>query len=161
MSGIVKDKKTVTLKGWQQDIIDEIESHDEKRDSQVCQGMADLSLNRSLSVNVAMPRGSGHTFLANYIASVYPSALVYGKMNHYKEVTAKFPLNSNTETFSIYEIFYGMYKQDHQPAADLMEIRKKFEDKRVVVVDRAMGVSDDIKNFIYDSARCIVVMLGH
>lgn len=155
-------KEPASLYGWQEDIISSIEAHGEKKDSEQFQGVPEFTLNRALGVSVAYPRGSGHTFLANYIAGKYPSLLVYTTMDHYRAVTKAFPLHKGTETISIYEIFYAMFKPStHQPSQELAELQKKFENKSVVVVDNGMQVSEDIRNFIYNCARGIVVVLGH
>jgi tRNA A37 threonylcarbamoyladenosine biosynthesis protein TsaE len=151
---------TLELRNWQKDVLAEIESHEEKRDSQVCQGMAEYALNKQLGVTIKMPRGAGHTTFANFIANKYPTVLVYGKMDHYKLITSSFPLNTGTETISLYEIFYALYKNPQHPSAEIMDIRNKIKEKKVVVVDNAASVSEDIKNFIYDSAGGIVIMLG-
>lgn len=151
---------SLELKNWQKDLIVEIEEHEEKRDSQLCQGMADYALNRQLGINLKMPRGSGHTTFANYIAHKYPSMLIYSSMQHYKSITYNFPLHAGTETVSMYEIFYALYKNPQHPSSEIMEIRNKIKEKKVVVIDNASSVSEDIKNFIYDSAGGIVIMLG-
>jgi hypothetical protein len=163
MTKVIKEAKgPVDLWGWQKDVIAHIEEHEDRRDSEAFQGMPDFTLNKALGITIAFPRGTGHTFLANYIASQYPTLLVYSKMDHYKEVTGHFPLNPLTETISLYEIFFSMYSNNNQHAStDLVDVRKKFDDKKVVVIDKGLSVSDDVKNFIYNSARGIVVILGH
>lgn len=155
-----KEKQAFALRGWQEDVVKEIALHEEKRDSERMQSLSDFAASQALAVTVAMPRASGHTFLANYIASEYPTLLVYGNMHHYKEVTRLFPLHAGTETISLYEIFFAMYKNGQHPGAELVEIRKKFDGKKVVVVDNGLSLSLDIKSFIYNSSRGIVVILG-
>jgi len=151
-----------TLKGWQQDIFSLIAEYDERKEEEAYQGLADYTINKSLGVTVAMPKGSGHTFLANYIASLHPTLLIYGKMDHYRKITDLFPLHQDTESLSLYEIFFALYKPGtHQPSPELVEIRKKFENKNAVVLDNSLSIPDDIKNFIYDSSRGMVIMLGH
>lgn len=152
--------KTLPLKGWQNDIIELIEQYEETRDSDQFQGLSDFQLNRQLSATVALPRGSGHTTFANYIASKYPSLLVYGKMDHYKRITGTFALHQDSDTVSIYEIFHAMYKQNGHPTSDLVELRNKIKSKQVVVIDNALSVSQDMKDFIFDSAGGIIIMLG-
>ena len=158
----VQASKTANLRPWQKDVFDQIDLYDDRRDSEMYQGMADFAVNKALSVTIAMPKGSGHTFLANYIANALPTLLVYHTMDHYKAITERFALHSNTETISLYEIFYALYKPGtHQPSLETTQIRKKFEGKKVVVIDNALSVPDDLKNFIYDSARGPVILLGH
>lgn len=151
--------QSLSLKGWQQDILNEIEAHEEKRESDQYQGLGDYTISRILGVTVAMPRGSGHTTFANLIASRYPTLLVYGRMDHYKRITGTYPLHEQSNTISIYEIFHGMYKSNG-PNVELQTVRDSIAKTKVVVVDNAMSVSEDIRNFIYDSACGLVVMLG-
>ncbi len=162
MSGNTKDnKKAISdLKGWQKDILDEIDRHEDRRGSDQFQGLAPFALNKQLGVTVSFGRGAGHTTFANLIANKFPTLLIYGKMDHYKRVTASYALHDGTETISIYEIFHAMFSNHQNPNGDLLGIRNRFEDKMVIVVDNAQSVSDDIKNFIYDSANTFVVMLG-
>lgn len=152
----------VTLQGWQKNIIDAIENHEDARESEQYQGLADYSVNRSLGIVAAYPRGSGHTFLANYIASVYPTALIYNKMGDYIDVTKTFPLHPDTDTISTFEIYYALHKPDLRlPNPDYLDLRNRFQQKRVVVVDKGLAVHDDIKHFLYDVAQGIVIILGH
>jgi hypothetical protein len=154
--------ETVALHGWQQNIIDCIEKHDELRDSEQYQGLSDYSVNRSLGIVAAFPRGSGHTFLANYIASVYPSVLLYNKMGDYIDVTKTFPLHNNTDTISTFEIYYALHKPDlRTPSPEYLDIRARFQQKKVVVVDKGLSLPDDVKHFLYDAAQGIVIFLGH
>ena len=152
----------VTLYGWQKDIINCIENHAEIRDSEQYQGLADYSVNRALGIVVAYPRGSGHTFLANYIASIYPTALIYNKMSDYISVTKTFPLHPATDTISTFEIYYALHKPDlRMPTPDYLDLRSRFQQKQVVVVDKGLAVHDDVKNFLYDVAQGMVIILGH
>lgn len=154
--------ENVKLHGWQADIITAIDNHQSVRESDQYQGIADYKINRSLGINVAMPKGAGHTFLANYIASKYPTMLVYGNMQHYNNVIGRFALHGQTETVSKYEIFYAIRKSDIQmPSAESMQLRDRFQSKQVIVVDNALSVTDEIKDYIYGVSAGCVVMLGH
>lgn len=152
----------VKLSGWQQNIVDAIETHDESRDSEQYQGLSDYSVNRSLGVVVAYPRQSGHTFLANYIAAKYPSVLIYRKMEDFKHMTARFQLHAGTDTLSMFEIYYALHKPDlMQPTPEFMELSKRFDGKRVIILDNGMSAPEDVKNFLYQVAQGIVIILGH
>jgi len=152
----------VTLLGWQQEVIDAIEKHESIRESEPYQGLPEYTVNKHLSVYVRFPRGSGHTFLANFIAHKYPCVVVYGKMSHYRQLTDFFPLHAATETVSQYEIFYAIFKPSNiQPSPDFMEVRQKFVGKKVVIVDNASSLSQDLQDFIYNNSEGIVVFLGH
>jgi hypothetical protein len=157
-----KETDASSLSIWQKQVIITIDGHEELRDSDQYQGVAEFNINRSLGVSIAMPRGSGHTYLSNFIASKYPSVLVYDTMKHFQQLTSRFPLHTNTDTISKYEIFYGLNKPDvRQPSPEFMAMRERFLNKKVIVVDNALSVSDDIKNFIYSVSNGIVVLLGH
>jgi hypothetical protein len=156
------DVDTVTLKPWQQDVFDMIDRHEECRESDQYQGIADYSVNKALGAIVALPKQSGHTFLANYIANKYPTLLVYDTMAHYQSLTARFSLNEATDTISKFEIFYALTSPSvHQPSPEFMQLRERFKNKKVVVIDNGLSVSDDIKSFIYSIAQGIVIVLGH
>ena len=142
------------LRNWQEDVINEVEQHEEKRNSEQYQGVAEYVTNKSLSVTVAMPKGAGHTFLANYIAGRYPTLLIYGRSDHYKTVTSRFVLHVNTQIISFFEIYYSMYKDStHHPTPEIVEVRKLFEGKKVFVVDNAQSVGNDVKDFIFNSSQ--------
>lgn len=152
----------VDLEGWQEDVIKTIETHDAERENEQWQGVPDYVVNKGTGVTIAFPKGYGHTFLANYIASKYPTLLVYTSMDHYRELSKSFPFHQDTQTVSMHEIFYAVYKPSKaQPTPEFFAIRKKFEGKKVIVVDNALSVSDEIKDLIYNNSPCIVVMLGH
>lgn len=152
-------KSEVKLRGWQQDIIDEIESHENKRDSEQYQGLPEYVVNKELSISVAFPRKSGHSFLASYIASRYKSALVYGKTDHYKTLLNTFQLNSESSVISHYEIYYTMMKNDNG-STELIKISEMLKSKSVIVIDNAQSVGHEVKDFILASAIGPVVMLG-
>jgi hypothetical protein len=159
---ISPQKRTVQLKDWQKAVIESIDSYAGKVDAEVFGGMPDYTLNKALGVTMRLPRGSGHSWLANYIASEYPTLIVYGTMEQYEALTRSFPLHKDTETISIYEIFYAVFKPSVQrPTAEFQEIQKKFANKQVIVVDNSESVPPDMCDVIYNTARCSVVMLGH
>lgn len=153
---------TFELDGWMEAVINAIEAHPEKRDSEQYQGLAEYTVNKSLGVTIRFPRNSGHTLLANYIAAKYPTLLIYGNMDHYRKVTGNFPLHPGTETVSMYEVHYAAYKQSNiQPTPEFQELKKKFAEKKVVVVDNAGSVPQDLHDLIYHNSVGIVILLGH
>jgi hypothetical protein len=156
---MAKEKNPVDLRNWQEDLLQEIDAHEEYRNSEQYQGVADYAVNKALSITLCYPRGSGHTFLSSYIASKYPTLLVYGKTAHYKTLTSLFPLNAASNVISHYEIHYSMYK-DTNASPELVEIQAMFANKKVVVVDNAMSVGHDVRDFILASAQGAVVFLG-
>ena len=156
------DIKTVKLRSWQQAVYDEIEKHMEMRESEVYAGCSDYQINRDLSIITAFPKGSGHSFLANYIAATMPSILVYKDLNHYTQATGNFPVHTQTDALSIFEIFYALHKPDVRvPNPEYMEIRQRMQSKRVTVVDNFMSLPQGIKDFLYESSSGIIIMLGH
>lgn len=147
---------------WQQSVVQQIEKHPEIRDSEAYQGVPEFKINRDLGITVSLPRGSGHSYLANYLAARYPSMLLYHKMDDYKQVTQYFDLHPASETVSVYEIFWALYKpSSHQPSPELADIGKRLKAAHVIVIDNSLSVSEDVKNFVYDTASGIIVMLGH
>jgi hypothetical protein len=152
----------IRLLGWQQAVVDAVEKHDDSRDSEDWVGHPEYKLNKELGVTIAMPRGSGHTLLANYLASKYPSLLIYGDIEHYRKVTGYFGLHQNTETVSVYEIFYSVFRPSQMiPSPEFANIKRRFENKKVIILDNALSVQENIKDVIYNTARGAVVFLGY
>lgn len=152
----------VKLYGWQEEVIRCINDHQSARESEQYLGIGEYTVNRALGVVMCLPRSSGHTYLANFIASRYPTLLIYGNMNHYRDVTSTFKLHPQTETVSMYEVFYSVYKPSkHQPTQEMMDMKKKFIGKKAVVVDNALSVPPDLRDLVYNSAQGAVVFLGH
>jgi hypothetical protein len=157
-----KSYRDVELRDWQKSVIAAIDSQDEFRDSEQYQGLSEYAVNKSLGVTAVFPRYSGHTYLANYIAHKYPTLLIYTNMDHFRKLTQLFPLHEGTETVSVYEMFYAVYKPTkHQPSPEFLELKKKFSGKKVVVVDNAQSLLVDMQDLLYNNAQCCVVMLGH
>lgn len=151
----------IQLYPWQQTVVDKINEHDSLRESEQYQGMPDYTINKALGVSIALPKGSGHTLLSNYIAAKIPSIVVYGNMNHYKEI-CKYPLHPDSETISCYEIFYALYKPDvMSPSKEFLELRQRFNNKKVIVIDNAQSTHNEIKEFLFGVAHGPLVCLGH
>lgn len=152
----------IKLKPWQAEVISIIDDHARERESEAYQGMSDYDINRNLGISIALPRKSGHTFLANYIASKYACVLVHGDMKNFNTVTATFPLHAGTDCLSMFEIFYAMNKPSlHQPTQDLVDLNSRFDGKKVVVADNGIRIPDEIRNYLYSVSQGIVVLLGH
>lgn len=149
---------SVKLHDWQKAVITEIDLHEKHRDMDQYQDIHEYVVNKELSISIAFPKNSGHTFLSNYVAAKYPSLLVYGKTPHYKSLIANFDLNEKTQVISHYEMYYVL--QDGQPSMEHNDIKKMFEDKKVVIVDNAQSVHHIVKDFILASSRGIVLFLG-
>jgi hypothetical protein len=157
-----KEKNTAPLYGWQSDVVEKIVEHEERRESEQFQGLAEFHVNRQLSTTIIMPSGSGHTYLANYIASKFPSIVVYGDVKHLNEITERFVLHPQSETVSMYEMFYALFKPDvQQPAPELVELNQKFCTKKVVVVDNFLRVPAHVRDYIMGTVRGPIVFLGH
>jgi hypothetical protein len=153
---------SVTLSGWQDDIVKMVDEHESVRDDDRYQGVPELAVNKEISITVILPRGSGHTFLANYLAASYPSVLVYGNRANLIEITEHFELHPESEIISMYEIFYALYKPDiHLPSQEMVEMNKRFATKKLIVVDNALRVPQPVKDYIYGLARGPIVFLGH
>jgi hypothetical protein len=152
----------VKLHPWQKSVIDAIEGHEDLRESEQYQGVSDYAINSNLGIVLSMPKGSGHTFLCNYIAAKYPTMLVYSKMKHYVELAQRFSLHQDTDTISLFEIYYALHKPGLQvPSVEYMDIKRRFEGKRVCVVDNGLSLSDELKTFLYNVSQGIVILLGH
>ena len=157
-----KDKnQNVILRGWQSDVVNMIQEHESIRGEERYQGVTDWSINKDLAIQVAMPKGSGHTFLANYIASNIPSIIVYKDMANYREFS-EMPFHNDSETASMYEIYFAIHNHNTQgPAQDLLEMNKKMATQKVIVVDNALRLPISVKDYIFSIAQGPIVLLGH
>jgi hypothetical protein len=86
-------------------------------------------------------------------------------MQHYKEVVQEtapvFKNDKTSETISMFEIYYALTKPDtRQPSEELEALTRKVNEKKVIVVDRANRVPQVIKDYLYNTASGIVIMLG-
>ena len=139
-----------------------VDEHDETREEESYQGVPDWSINRDLSITAIFPRRAGHTYLASYLASTRPTTLVYRDVPHLKELTDKFPLHPESETISMYEIFFALYKPDIQtPSQEMIEMNKRFQCPRLVVVDNYLRIPHQIRDYIFGLAQGPIVLLGH
>lgn len=143
--------KRQKLHGWQKAIYAEIENF--------------INTNKSVLKNrvihVSLGNGMGHSFLANYIASKIPATLICGSTSHQKQLTSKFLLHDESEIISRFEIFYALNKPDiNNPTPELIELKKRFENKKLIILDESSKISQDIKDFLCNIDDCLVLFLG-
>ena len=157
-----QELKGVQLTGWQADVVDAVERHEEIRDGERFQGIPDYQANRQLAIQVVFPKGSGHTYLANYLASEFKAILVYGNAEHLNDLTERFALNPETQTISTFEMFYALFKPDiNQPCPELIELNNKFKTRTLIVVDNYLRVPQHVRDYILNTAQGPIVFLGH
>jgi hypothetical protein len=151
----------VQLAGWQDDVFRAVLEHEDERSAEQYQGAPEWNVNKELAITVAMPSKQGHTFLANFIAAKQDAILVYRDIKHLKAVTGNFALAPGSQTVSMYEIFYALFKPDvQQPSPELAEMTKRIRTAKPVIVDEAGRVPQQVKDFILANAQGPIVFLG-
>jgi hypothetical protein len=159
------------LKDWQKVIIDCVNGHETLVGSQNFQSLSDYDINRQTSLRIKLPKGIGHTTLTAYIANKYPSLVVYLDAKHLKEIEDIGSLwnvkhNKDTETISIYELLYFQNQNASVRTIyrnNLEDIKKKFNNKQVVVVDATSTMPiylEGLEDIIWPLAKGIVILLG-
>jgi hypothetical protein len=158
----------IKLKPWQQIVIDEIDKHEEFINSDAFLSLSDYNKNRLSRVHISLPKGSGHTFIAAYIACKYPTAFIYKDMEHWKEICKhskvdENQLNKNSCVISAYEISHDIFCQTPGNYSSLNDISKKVADKQVVVIDNATEIIDmfpRVIEWLFTVSTGVIVLLG-
>jgi len=157
---------------WQELVIEEIGSYEDFVGSQTMQTLSDFNQNRCSMVQVSLRQGSGHTFLTTHIAKEYESTVVYVDVKHYNEMEVlgdirggeKF--NNNTQFVSVYELRHDIMLSSKSEwiNENLSKLKAKFENKKVIVVDRAMEAKEkfpEVIDFICQvSQNSAIILLG-
>jgi hypothetical protein len=48
----------------------------------------------------------------------------------------------------------------NNPTPELVELKKRFENKKLIILDESSKISQDIKDFLCNIDDCLVVLLG-
>jgi hypothetical protein len=84
--------------------------------------------------------------------------VVYTDIAHYHEFDGE--KHARTETISAYEIHFAMTNTEiRQPSEHLQDITRRIGEKKVVVVDCANRIPKSVKDYLYNIATGIVIML--
>lgn len=140
------------LNSWQKSIIDLIEKHEDFVNTEEMLNLSDFDRNRASRIHVSLPKGEGHTFLAAYIACVYPTMFIYKDMVHWKEVCkngkiTEDNLNPRTSLVSAYEISHDIFAS-YDKSNHLNELKKRLVDKKVVLIDNATEIFENFPRVI-------------
>jgi hypothetical protein len=141
-----------TLRDWQQSIISLINKHEDFVNTEEMLNMSDFDRNRESRIHVSLPRGQGHTFLAAYMACLYPTLFIYKDMPHWKEICKNGKikednLNPKTSLISAYEISHDIFAS-YDKSNHLQELKKKFDDKKVILIDNATEITESFPRVI-------------
>ena len=155
-------KEKLELQPWQTVFRDLIDSHEDLVAGEEYQSLSDYDINRLTCISMCLPKGSGHTTMTAYIAANYPAAVLYVNMEHWKEICSKSQIRMDVEPVSIYELHYAMLMgNDPRSSLSLIEeLKKKIQEKKVIVIDRASELLPGLKDWILTVARGVVVFLG-
>jgi hypothetical protein len=145
-------------------VISAIDQYEDYAGSEEMLSVSDYVKNRDCAVSVSYPKGFGHTSLAAYIASTYPTAVVLFAFDHYEEFTKKLEefdlkLNKKSNVLSIYEISYSLNPIPSDGVeVDIEKIKSCIRDK-VLVVDHGSKVPIRIKDFFFAIANRAIIFL--
>jgi hypothetical protein len=163
--------KNLKLREWQKVIVDCINSHEEFISEQSFQSLSDYEINKLSEIKGKFPRDYGHTTLAAYITANYPSLFIYANNEHLTEIQTiqsafGLTMHKDTEVLSIFELLYTLSHTASVRAkyyVNLDSIKNKFNNKKVVVIDKATlmpGGIEEIENIILTISKGCVVFLG-
>jgi len=156
-----------TLKPWQKLVIDYIEKHEDFVNSGELLSLSNYEKNLNSRVQMGLPKGEGQTFLAAYLACIYPSALIYKDMAHWKDIKNSYKMNDNdihkdTLLISAFEIDHCILSSMGKNSR-LNEIKEKVANKKVVVIDNATEIMETFPRLIewlFTVSNGIVILLG-
>ena len=168
----------ITLRKWQEAVLDWFSEYDAYSGSETMQSLQQYEVNSLSSLNIKMPKGYGHTFLTSYLSTMLPSlcdttpvVVVYFDMDHLKEIEKykqdiASSLNVVLETdrkpmyISVYEFYYAINENVHsQNQSNVMNLKSKINGN-VIVIDRASGLPNIVRDIILSVATNAVVFLG-
>tara|TARA_Y100000310_G_scaffold336092_1_gene419755 strand:- start:9469 stop:10005 length:537 start_codon:yes stop_codon:yes gene_type:complete len=166
--------KSVELRDWQQIVYDCIDDYTTYTDSQGIQSLNDFDINKYAAIQINLRSGAGHTWMAAFLATRNPTAVVYFDIDHYKEMEILAEARESEENkFHDDSSFISMFELRHDIlltsksdwAGDaLVKLKCKFKDKKVIVIDRATELRErapETVNFIFQIAdNTPIVMLG-
>jgi hypothetical protein len=163
------EPNTFTPQPWQQVIINSVDAHGALVDREEFQAMSDFEINQQTKISVSMPTKSGHTALAAYLSSAFPTAMLSFGIEHWADICkemSKFNLFPNVDTvaLSIYQIFYAITQSPNDVQASLMleSLKNKIASKRVIVIDDSIKVPPVVLDFVYnvvDGSKTVIVLL--
>jgi|TARA_Y100000310_G_scaffold344170_1_gene455513 hypothetical protein len=165
----------VGLKPWQQIVIDEIESYEDFVNAESIQSISDFEINRLALIQISLRKGEGHTFMTAYLAKKYAATVIYYNIDHYKdmEIVGEIGRHGSGEAFHPSSEFVSVFEMRHDIllstknewiAGKLNALKSKFSNKRLVVIDRGVSVTQqcpEIIDFICQTTQATpIVLLG-
>tara|TARA_Y100000034_G_scaffold136027_1_gene210348 strand:+ start:6078 stop:6551 length:474 start_codon:yes stop_codon:yes gene_type:complete len=157
----------MNLRPWQVCVIEFLDGHEDFVETQDIVSLDDFTKNRLSRIQVALPKGAGHTTLAWHIAKNYPTFLVYRDLDHLKEIAGGSldDLHEGTEAVSIYQIHHAIFSQraNTGDSSGLEVIKAKMVGKKAVVVDEATSLFETesaVLDYLYTTSRGALVLLG-
>ena len=157
---------------WQQLIIDEIGFYEDFVGSQTMQALSDFNQNRCSMIQMSLRQGSGHTFLTTHIAKKYAATVVYFDVKHYNEmeilgdIRGGEDFGDQTQFVSVYELRHDIMLSSKSEwiNENLNKLKSKFENQKVIVVDRAIEAKErfpEVIDFICQVAQnTAIILLG-
>jgi len=150
------------LQLWQQAVVDFIDGHDQRVNSEEYMSMEDFKRNDMAKIRVQFPLHAGHTTLAAYIFDHYDTVLLYYNMQHYEDIKTRREMwttrNEKSEFISIFEVNYGNTFKDTR-MLDRDALKRSIKDKKVIVVDRASAMLPGVEEFLLCNAHGAIVLL--
>ena len=157
-----KAKSEFQLQLWQKAVIECIDGHERRMDSEEYMSMEDFQRNDMAKIRVQFPLHSGHTTLSAYIFDHYDTTLLYYNMQHYNDIQKRREMwterNENSEFVSIFEVNYGNTNRDTR-MLDRDALKRSIKDKKVIVVDRASAMLPGVEEFLLCNASGAIVLL--
>lgn len=163
---------SLTLKPWQQVILDLIQRHDDLVGREDLQSLSDYDKNRFSRIQMGLPMGSGHTTFACWLAINYPSILLHTSTKNLLETLEIGATNiddllkSGSEPVSIFEFTHYVFSaggRNVSDAAAFSRLKTKLHEKRLIVVDNATDLMLQFKpafDTIFNIARGPIILLG-
>jgi len=158
--------KTFEPREWQKVVITGIDQYEDYACTEDMISISEYEKNKASAIAVSYPRGFGHTSLATYIGSKYPSLILVFGFEHYEDSLKKrmeefgLRLHEDSHIMSVYEVIYALLSVAPDGIMpDIEKIKDKFRD-RVIVVDEAVKLPNRVKDFIYAISTKAIILLG-
>lgn len=161
------------LRPWQQIVIDQIDNYPLLADTESMQSMSDYERSRLSMIQVSLRLGSGHTFLTAHIAKTYPSTVIFFDWEHSREIEILGDIRDSDAQFhpgtilvSAFEIRHDIMLSNKAEWSNvhLDKLKLKFQNKQVVVIDRATEALQrfpEVIDFAYQvTQNSAIILLG-
>jgi hypothetical protein len=161
------------LKPWQKLVFDMIGKHDDLTNGESMMSLSTYDVNKATQISVTLPYQSGHSTLVCYTALKYPSMIIYKNLNDLDNIldtcdaTVDDLKKAGSETMSWYELLYyvnmGPQSDSQERDVEFQNIKKRIENKKVVLVDHGSKVQRNFSqliDFLFVISKGAVVLLG-